>query len=266
MSVEKDDNRQEVQQYQTVRGRSPPNHVKWNALAFPRAFGPGQTDNSGNCASTTYRRGVAVTPPPSSSRLRRDSPTSISQQTTQEAESASTTPYGQSEREHPTDVADHYWGPTSAHSFLGWAVRDIPATSSNVVTRVRLADFEWPDKATAEALTRRYFDFACLTYGTLHQPTIEEMVHGLYENGTQFDDCETSPGESSASHAVPLMVFSTATMVQPGADGRLKDADELGWKISELYYAKAERLLSQETRIPTRQSVQARFLTVLYNR
>ncbi|KAL2818815.1 fungal-specific transcription factor domain-containing protein [Aspergillus cavernicola] len=236
-----------------------------------------------NCTyDTTYHRGVAVTPPPSSSHPRHDSPTPISQPTTQETESDSTTPYGRHEQRHSANVADQYWGPTSAHSFLGWAVRDLP-TPSNVVTSARetsktsifhfgdrvapevhLAGFEWPDRGTAEGLTRRYFDFACPTYRTLHQPTIERMVNERYGDATQYGGIDSLPGDSAASYAVLLMVFSTATMFQSGADGRMRDADEAGWKTSELYFIKAEQLLSQETGVPTLQSAQARFLMVLY--
>ncbi|KAL3473588.1 fungal-specific transcription factor domain-containing protein [Aspergillus californicus] len=233
--------------------------------------------------NTTYHRGVAVTPPPSGSHLRHDSPTPISQQTAQEMESESATPYRPPERRHSADVADQYWGPTSAHSFLGWAVRDLPATPANAVTSVRevsktsifhfgdrvapevlLSDFEWPDRATAEGLVRRYFDFACPTYRTLHQPSVEGIIHKMYGRDTLYDGCGSLPEGSAASYAVLLMVFSTATMFQSGGDGRIKDADESGWKTSELYFVKAEQLLSQETGVPTLASAQARFLIVLY--
>ncbi|KAL4946670.1 hypothetical protein BDV06DRAFT_54009 [Aspergillus oleicola] len=235
--------------------------------------------------NTTYHRGVAVTPPPSTSRTRHESPSPTPRQPTQDMESESTTPY-EPEQRPPADVADQYWGPTSAHSFLGWAVRDLPATPSNTVAKVRdshraskasifhfgdrippdvqLADFEWPAKAEAESLTRRYFEFACPTYRTLHQPTIEGIIDELYVDGTQYDGRSPLPAESAASYAILLMVFSTATMFRSGDNGRITDADDAGWKISELYFAKAERLLSQEIGVPTLQSAQARFLMVLY--
>ncbi|KAL2814278.1 fungal-specific transcription factor domain-containing protein [Aspergillus granulosus] len=238
--------------------------------------------------NTTYNRGAVVTPPPSGSLPEHNAPTPTptSRQITQETESDSATPFEPPGRRHSTDVADQYWGPTSAHSFLGWAVRDLPPTPSNAVTtaqesaraskasifhfgdrvapEVQLADFEWPDRMTAESLTRRYFDFACPTYRTLHQPTIEGMVHELYGGSTYYDGHDCSNGESTAAYAILLMVFSTATMFQPGGDGRMRDADEEGWVTSERYYAKAEQLLSQETGVPTLESAQARFLMVLY--
>ncbi|KAL2842163.1 fungal-specific transcription factor domain-containing protein [Aspergillus pseudoustus] len=236
--------------------------------------------------NTTYNRGAAVTPPPSGSHPEHIAATPTSRQITQETESGSATPFESSGRRHSTDVADQYWGPTSAHSFLGWAVRDLPPTPSNVVTNghgtvqglkasifhfgdrvgpeVQLADFEWPDLMTAESLTRRYFDFACPTYRTLHQPTIEGMIHDLYGEDAHYDGQESSNGESTAAHAILLMVFSTATMFRSSADGRIRDADESGWKTSERYFAKAEQILSQETGMPTLESAQARFLMVLY--
>ncbi|KAL2870224.1 transcription factor domain-containing protein [Aspergillus lucknowensis] len=236
--------------------------------------------------NTTYHRGVAVTPPPSGLHQKRDFSSPASQQTTHETESGSNTPYGPSGRRHSSDIADQYWGPTSAHSFLGRAVRDLPATPSNAVKsaqdsiraskasifrfgdrvapEVHLTDFEWPDRKTAEDMTRRYFEFACPTYRTLHQPTIEGMIHDFYGNEAQYDRRDCLPGESTASYAILLMVFGTAAMFQSGPDGRIRDADEAGWKASELYFVKAEQLLSQETGVPTLESVQARFLTVLY--
>ncbi|KAL4867348.1 hypothetical protein BDV12DRAFT_121510 [Aspergillus spectabilis] len=240
-----------------------------------------------NCTyNTTYHRGVAVTPPPSSSQQMPNSPTPTSQQTTQEADSGSATPYGLPGQRPSADVADQYWGPTSAHSFLGWAVRDLPATPSNgaasmrdsarastasifhfgdrVAPEVQLSDFEWPARTAAEGLARRYFEFACPTYRTLHQPTIEAMIHELYGEDMLCSDNDSLPRESAASFAVLLMVFSTATMFQPDQSGHMVDADEAGWKTSELYFAKAEQLLSQEIGIPTLESAQARFLMVLY--
>ncbi|CEL10719.1 hypothetical protein ASPCAL13833 [Aspergillus calidoustus] len=236
--------------------------------------------------NTTYNRGAAVTPPPSGSHMEHDVPTPTSRQITQETESDAATTFEPPGRRHSTDVGDQYWGPTSAHSFLGWAVRDLPPSPSNAVTAaqesarasktsifhfgdrvppdVQLADFQWPDRMTAESLTRRYFEFACPTYRTLHQPTIEGMIHEIYGEDTYYNGHDSSKGESAASYAILLMVFSTATMFQSGAGGRMRDADENGWVTSEQYFAKAEQLLSQETGVPTLESVQARFLMVLY--
>lgn len=126
--------------------------------------------------------------------------------------------------------------------------------------RVRLADFEWPNRSTADSLVRRYFEFAAPTYRILHQPTIESLIEELYGHGN-------TPGESmcdKASRAVILLIFGTATMYQPGSEGHISAADENGWLKSELYYVQADSLLSNETGAPNLASVQARFLSVLY--
>ncbi|KAL4804260.1 fungal-specific transcription factor domain-containing protein [Aspergillus unguis] len=234
---------------------------------------------------TTYHRGVAVTPPPSNTQLRHDSqtPTPTPQRITRGTESVSNASYELPDQRGSPDVVDQYWGPTSAHSFLGRAVRGIPATPANVTAdlqnseharkasifqygdriapEVQLADFQWPDRAEAEILTRRYFEFACPTYRTLHQPTIEDIVSELYEkNGRQG----SVPPESAATYAILLMVFSTATMYRSDVDGRITDADDAGWRTSELYFVKAEQLLAQEAGAPRLESAQGRFLMVLY--
>ncbi|KAF9884350.1 hypothetical protein FE257_001863 [Aspergillus nanangensis] len=255
-----------------------------------------------NCTyNTTYHRGVAVSPPPSAHR-QHQTPSSISERgTPQEAEedaehavieSALSPPEASIDQRQPSSpssndvaVADQYWGPTSAHSFLGRAVLDLPPAPKNVThsrssatsiflhgdrvtLEVRLDDFKWPDRATADGLTRRYFEFASPTYRSLHQPTVEAIVHRLYQNDVHREDKGSAlvfqPGEMMASRAIVLLVFGTATMFQAGPEGRMQDADDGGWRMSELYYAKADHILSHETGAPSLESAQARFLTVLY--
>ncbi|KAE8420621.1 fungal-specific transcription factor domain-containing protein [Aspergillus pseudocaelatus] len=53
-------------------------------------------------------------------------------------------------------------------------------------------------------------------------------------------------------------------MFKMDAKGRMTDADENGWQTSELYFTKADHLLSRESGAPRLESVQARFLIVLY--
>ncbi|CAG8107444.1 unnamed protein product [Penicillium olsonii] len=182
----------------------------------------------------------------------------------------------------PSTADSQYWGPTSAHSFLGRVVQDLPTAPSKVLAQqpcqsapstvpifsfgdrinpsVQLADFQWPTRQTADKLVRRYFDFAALTYRILHQPTIEQLIESLYENGTISPDSV----QDVASQAIALLIFATATMYQPDSEGHLAAADENGWVNSEHYYAQADFLLSNETGAPRLGSVQARFLTVLY--
>jgi hypothetical protein len=182
----------------------------------------------------------------------------------------------------PANIAPQYWGPTSAHSFLGRVVQDLPATPSKllaqqrgqgtistvsifsfgdrVIPDIHLADFEWPDRPTAGVLIRRYFEFAAPTYRVLHQPTVERLNDELYDNGGPA----VGSLQDTASQAILLLIFGTATMYQPDREGHIAAADECGWRKSELYYTKAENLLSNETGAPNLASVQARFLMVLY--
>lgn len=185
----------------------------------------------------------------------------------------------------PTNIAGQYHGPTSAHSFLGRAWRrldrerpqpSVPAHSdsdaaANVsifsfgdkhVTAIDASTFSWPHPAAARELLQRYFDFSAPTYRVLHRPTVSSWVSRVYE------DQRASDGSARplpvAAQAVVLMVFATASMFQVDMDGNIRDADPQGWKDSELYYNIAQQRLSNEVGPPTLESVQARFLTVLY--
>ncbi|GLA54087.1 hypothetical protein AnigIFM63604_011616 [Aspergillus niger] len=187
-------------------------------------------------------------------------------------------------RRGSVDGTGQYWGPSSAHSFLGRVVEDLHATPSKsiapapepdasatvsifshgdrVVPEVRLSDFVWPDQTKAKSLIRRYFEFAAPTYRVLHQPTLHAMVQRLYQEGSE--GYRIGSQLDVASQAVVLLLLSTAAMFRVDEDGRMRDADDDGWRKSELYYAQAEHLLSLETGAPTLASVQARFLMVLY--
>ncbi|KAK1141649.1 hypothetical protein N8T08_008913 [Aspergillus melleus] len=267
---------------------------------------------------TAYNRGVAASPPPSDTRpshSTQDHDTSYNNDHV--SSTASITPHGTapaiwdrpsspvastpslSERseEHLIDgpdrrgdahVAGQYWGPTSAHSFLGRVVQGLDTSSSRsilinrdqaqsstvsifsfgdrIVPEVRLNNFRWPNRATAYRLVFRYFEFAAPTYRILHQPTIEDLVDCLYRHQPR-DGLGSSLGSDlldSASQAILLMIFTTANMFQADEDGRIRDADAHGWETSELYYTQADHLLSRETGEPSLASVQARFLMVLY--
>ncbi|KAF7589035.1 hypothetical protein BBP40_004823 [Aspergillus hancockii] len=261
--------------------------------------------------NTTYNRGVAVSPPPSAHKtphavprgegLQRNrrplsSPTSYASQDRLrlapygEALTSVISPSSVAETRHgdsptrPAEATDRYWGPTSAHSFLGRAVMGLPTPSSNtignslhsghgatrsifhfgdrIVPDAQLTDFRWPSLETAEALVHRYFEFASPTHRVLHQHTVENTVLHSYQRDRP--DNEQSDEVVVASQAILLMVFSTATMFQMDAKGRMTDADENGWRMSELYFTKADRILSQETGAPSLESAQARFLMVLY--
>ncbi|PLB52341.1 hypothetical protein P170DRAFT_507151 [Aspergillus steynii IBT 23096] len=256
---------------------------------------------------TAYNRGVAASPPPSEVRPQHSTRDHVSS-------TASTTPQGtapavwdrpssplvsppsvserseeplieSSDRRGDAHVAGQYWGPTSAHSFLGRVVQDLDTNSSRsvaqnrdqvqssnvsifsfgdrIVPEVRLADFRWPSRVVADRLVFRYFEFAAPTYRILHQPTVEDLLDRLYRDVPEHE-LPTWNVLESAPQAILLMVFTTANMFQADEDGRIRDADERGWETSELYYTQANHLLSRETGEPSLASVQARFLMVLY--
>ncbi|PYH89294.1 hypothetical protein BO71DRAFT_336974, partial [Aspergillus ellipticus CBS 707.79] len=131
-----------------------------------------------------------------------------------------------------------------------------------VLPEVSLTDFQWPDLEAALGLVNRYFEFASPTYRVLHQPTVESSLGQLYSQLVQ-----DGSGQSQFMAAPPatlLLIFSTATMFQVSPQGKIRDADDPGWRTSELYYVKADSMLAQEAGAPSLASVQARFLMVLY--
>ncbi|GLA58880.1 hypothetical protein AtubIFM54640_009608 [Aspergillus tubingensis] len=269
---------------------------------------------------SAYNRGVALSPPPSSSRPKNHRPlrehgssrsnpdpapgviqplqspsvlrsvTEHSQPGLQSspASGPGTLPESSildaSVRRGSVDGTGQYWGPSSAHSFLGRVVEDLHASPSKpiapaqdpdasatvsifsygdrVVPEVQLSDFVWPSQAKAKSLIRRYFEFAAPTYRVLHQPTLHTLVQRLYQENSEGNQIGSQL--DVASQAVLLLLLSTAAMFRVDEDGRMRDADEDGWRNSELYYTQAEHLLSLETGAPTLASVQARFLMVLY--
>ena len=264
--------------------------------------------------NATYNRGVAVSPPPSShtthhATLRAEesyqqdshlsfsspasytSPDKILPAPYNDAPTSVISPPSITDTRHHHEpeiqraqVADQYWGPTSAHSFLDRAALGLPTPPSNaigashdpshgpstsifqfgdrVVPESRVTEFQWPDLETAEALVHRYFEFASPTHRVLHQQTVEKTVQRLYQGGRPGE--ERVSGVTSVCQAILLMVFSTATMFKMDIKGAMTDADADGWRASELYFTKADCLLSQESGAPRLESVQARFLMVLY--
>ncbi|KAJ5268608.1 hypothetical protein N7505_004366 [Penicillium chrysogenum] len=265
--------------------------VKKKACTGTLPCGPCEQRQLSCTYDAAYRRGAAVSPP-SLSRWR-ERPTSSSGGSNQYQvsdrspapafeQTVPVTPVDPPSQLGSTNIASQYLGPTSAHSFLGRVVQDLPATPSKllvdqqsegtastvsifshgdrIVPNIGLAEFKWPDRRAADVLVRRYFEFAAPTYRVLHRPTVELLIDDLYEGGTFAREALLD----TASRAILLLIFCTSAMFQPDSEGHITDADESGWQISELYYTKAESLLSQETGAPSLGSVQARFLMVLY--
>ncbi|KAE8148870.1 fungal-specific transcription factor domain-containing protein [Aspergillus avenaceus] len=267
--------------------------------------------------NATYNRGVAVSPPPSSPRAYYTSYQGALSDTVQVDQVSVESSVHYTPQEHAqsvdcdgvpstanstspeirshgsiaesTEVADRYWGPTSAHSFLGRAALGIPASHVNAVDNPNdasvgstksifhfgdravpeppLSKFQWPSLETAESLVHTYFEFASPTYRILHQQTVERIVQRLYQSGRpeNGDSNSWEEGEvTGTSRAIILLVFSTATLFKMDGKGRMTDADEIGRETSEQYFSKADRILSQEPGAPSLESVQARLLMVLY--
>jgi hypothetical protein len=173
-------------------------------------------------------------------------------------------------------IHGQYLGPSSAQSFLGKVLRRIDRVPlQNSVTRrethietetstlsfgdarIRQPDisqFAWPEYTTATRLLEQFFEFASPTYRYMHEPTQKHWLDQIY-NKTDVP---------VAAQACILLVFASASVFTVDRYGDIIDADHRGWESSELYYQKAETLLSQETGPPRLESVQARFAAVQY--
>jgi hypothetical protein len=173
-------------------------------------------------------------------------------------------------------IDGQYLGPSSAQSFLGKALQrhereamQNPVTSrdTHVETetstlsfgdvRVRqpdIAKFAWPEYRTATILLERFFEFASPTYRYMHEPSMQDWLERMYNKADV----------PIATQACILLIFASACVFTVDRYGDLVDADHQGWDSSEMYYQKAEALLSQETGPPRLESVQARFAAVQY--
>ena len=229
--------------------------------------------------NASYSRGAAVTPQASDSHPH-PSPVQTGSAASPSKESAR-----HSEEPNPVlDVPGQYCGPASAHSFLGRAVQnfshnhasqpsistapELETSSSPAVSIFSYGDrrvpdvdrtrFHWPNASVARDLVRRYFDFAAPTYRVLHQATVDGWIDDIYHPSSLSNPL------SAATQTTLLMVFASALMFREDPNGRIRDANEDGWRHSELYFTMAESSLVHEVGMPTLGSVQARFLMVLY--
>ncbi|KAJ5156601.1 hypothetical protein N7492_009404 [Penicillium capsulatum] len=183
-----------------------------------------------------------------------------------------------------TEVGGQYRGPASAHSFLDKAVRNfhhahgaqstLASTSEDVYTSifshgdrqpppVRQFPMLWPERATVDHSVRQYFELASPTYRILHQGTVERWIHLLYGQHSILPIPEPR-SIPVAAKAIILLQCAIASLFAT-RDRPTQDAVTCSeWQQSETYYQLAEHILTQETGAPTVESVQARFLTVLY--
>jgi hypothetical protein len=173
-------------------------------------------------------------------------------------------------------INGQYLGPSSAQSFLGKALRcshrdplQNPVTRREkhvetetstlsfgdaIVRQPDIAQFAWPEYRTATRLLEQFFEFVSPTYRYMHEPTQKDWLGQIYDKADV----------PLAAQACVLLIFASASVFTVDRHGDIIDADHQGWESSELYYQKAETLLSQETGLPRLESVQARFAAVQY--
>lgn len=180
-------------------------------------------------------------------------------------------------------LGGQYRGPASAHSFLDRAVRNfhgaqrtLDSTSEDShasifshgdrhAPQIPESQLQWPSQAAVNWLVQRYFDFASPTYRILHQGTVEEWINLVFGQEVPTPPSHTTR-LSLAGKAIILMMCAISCSFSALQDMPLEYT--LGniprGQQSETYYQMADRLLSQEQGSPSLESVQARFLTVLY--
>lgn len=237
-----------------------------------------------------YNRGAAASPRPSAPQADTD-PQPITSGAQLRGPVASSPPSTQDVDTHSPaitrasiEVGGQYRGPASAHSFLDKAVRNfhhsqgaqstLTSTSEDVFTSifshgdrqpppVREFPIRWPDRAGVDYLVHQYFDFASPTYRILHQGTVERWIQTLYG---QYSTLPTPEPQCipEACKAIILLQCAIASLFET-RDRPTQDAATWSeWQQSETYYQLAEQILNKETGAPALESVQARFLTVLY--
>ncbi|KAJ5630471.1 uncharacterized protein N7484_010571 [Penicillium longicatenatum] len=238
-----------------------------------------------NCTyNVPYHRGSAARPPPSS----RQAETAMGPRppASQPLPTGPSPALTNSSRGDPIDLGGQYRGPASAHSFLDRAVREFdhqqhgqapfPSTPEDAhasifsfgdrqAPQIPPAQLQWPTRAVVDQLVRRYFDFASPTYRILHQGTVENWVNLMFDQEIANQSGPATAEVSLASRAIILIQCAIASLsATPCHTNVQQQTDHLDWQKCEAYYQLAEQMLSKETGVPTLESAQARFLTVLY--
>ncbi|KAH0365343.1 hypothetical protein KCU65_g6106, partial [Aureobasidium melanogenum] len=88
----------------------------------------------------------------------------------------------------------------------------------------------------------------------MHEPTIHRWLDQIYDKADV----------PIPAQACVLLIFASAAVFTINSDGDTIDASHQGWQSSEMYFRKAEMLLSTENGPPRLESVQARFAAVQY--
>ncbi|KAF3399659.1 hypothetical protein DPV78_006796 [Talaromyces pinophilus] len=184
------------------------------------------------------------------------------------------------EAREPREIAGQYSGPASAHSFLYRVVEkfhqseyrtakalapgDVPSDKS-IFT---FGDAQFPDLDESQAhfpdwsmtreCVRRYFEFASPTYRILHQGTVEQWVDKIYQ---QAPVAETAK-------AIVLMICAISSLYHVESttycSTNQATTDQQEWQQGEVFYTMALRIVDNEVGSPSLQSIQVRFLMVLY--
>lgn len=184
------------------------------------------------------------------------------------------------EAREPREIAGQYSGPASAHSFLYRVVEkfhqseyrtakalasgDLPADKSIFTfgdahfSDLDESQVHFPDWSMTRECVRRYFEFASPTYRILHQGTVEQWVDKIYQQAPV----------SETAKAIVLMICATSCLYHGESitycSTNHTTADQQEWRRSEAFYAMALRIVDNEIGSPSLQSIQVRFLMVLY--
>jgi len=178
-----------------------------------------------------------------------------------------------------TEVGGRYLGPASVQSFLHRArVRlddarhldghseeqiigsDVPifCFGDARVSAVNSVTIELPTEPLASALVSRYFEFAAPTYRILHKSTVLDWVEKVRVLEASRE--AVALGIPTAVKAIVYQVFAQVTLYKFNGAA----ASDQSAVSGEAYFCHARELLSRETGQPSLESVQARFLSVLY--
>lgn len=184
------------------------------------------------------------------------------------------------EAREPREIAGQYSGPASAHSFLyrvvekfhqseyctakALASADLPADKSIFTFGdahfSELDEFQshFPEWSMTRECVRRYFEFASPTYRILHQGTVEQWVNEIYQQAPV----------SETVKAIVLMICATSSLYNVESTTYCSTdqvtADQQERRQGEIFYTMALRIVDNEVGSPSLQSIQVRFLMVLY--
>lgn len=231
-----------------------------------------------------YHRGSATRPPPSTRPV--ETTTGFRPPASQPLPIGPSPVLTNSSRDDPIGVGGQYRGPTSAHSFLDRAVRDFhhqqhgqppfPSTPEDAYAsifsfgdrrapQIPPSQIQWPTRNVVDQLVRRYFDFASPTYRILHQGTVENWVNLMFSPESATTPVSATSDVSLVSKAIILLQCAIASLsATPCPTNTHQQTNQSDWQKCEAYYQLAEQMLSKETGMPSLESAQARFLTVLY--